>query len=94
MRRIYLPAFGGRVIAPSGDWLRVMPSGVRKIDVRLCIKADDSAIIFMSYTGRATAPPDAARRLTAGETLGPDQLHFVIAPTFETAAPVMAGSTT
>lgn len=27
------------------------------------------------------------RRLEAGETLRPDQLYFIIAPTFETAAP-------
>jgi len=81
------PAIRGEVIAPSGDWLRVMPGGARKLDVRLTIKADDGAIIFMSYTGRSRAPADAAKRLEAGETLGPDQLYFVIAPTFETAAP-------
>lgn len=82
------PAIRGEVIAPSGDWLRVMPNGARKLDVRLSIKADDGAIIFMTYTGRAAvAPADAARRLAAGETLGPDQFYFVIAPTFETAAP-------
>jgi Protein of unknown function (DUF3237) len=81
------PAIRGEVIAPSGDWLRVMPGGARKLDVRLSIKADDGAIIFISYTGRTLAPAEAARRLEAGETLGPDQLYFVIAPTFETAAP-------
>lgn len=81
------PAIRGEVIAPSGDWLRVMPNGARKLDVRLSIKADDGAIIFMTYTGRAVAPADAVKRLEAGETLGPDQLYFVIAPTFETSAP-------
>jgi Protein of unknown function (DUF3237) len=80
------PAIRGEVIAPSGDWLRVTPGGARRIDVRLTIKADDGAIIFVSYSGRSRAPADAARRLEAGETLGPDQLYFVIAPTFETAA--------
>jgi len=75
------------VIAPSGDWLRVMPGGARKLDVRLSIRADAGAIIFMTYTGRSRAPADAVRRLEAGETLGPDQFYFVIAPTFETAAP-------
>ena len=41
----------------------------------------------MTYTGRATPSAEAARRLEAGETLGPDQVHFVIAPTFETTSP-------
>jgi len=85
------PAIRGEVIAPSGDWLRVMPNGTRRIDVRLSIKTDDGAIIYMTYTGRAAAAPtEAAARLAAGETLGPDQFYFVIAPTFETAAPTYA----
>lgn len=85
------PAIRGEVIAPSGDWLRVMPNGTRRIDVRLSIRTDDGAIIFMTYEGRAaTAPADAAARLAAGETLGPDQFYFVIAPTFETAVPAYA----
>jgi hypothetical protein len=85
------PAIRGEVIAPSGDWLRVLPNGTRRIDVRLSIRTDDGAIIFMSYTGRATAAPaDAAARLAGGETLGPDKLYFIITPTFETAAPAYA----
>src|SRR5262245_65326916 len=56
------PAIRGEVIAPSGDWLRTMPNGARKLDVRLSIKADDGSIIFMSYTGRATSPAAAVRR--------------------------------
>src|SRR5262249_36368300 len=65
------PDIRGEIIAPSGDWLRVMPNGTRQVDVRVCIKTDDGAIIFMAYTGRAVAaPPDIAARLTAGETVG------------------------
>jgi len=82
------PSIRGEVIPPSGDWLRIMPGGTRRLDVRLSIRTDDGAIVFVSYVGRAAAAPaDAAARLAAGETLGPDQIHFVIAPTFETAAP-------
>jgi hypothetical protein len=80
------PAIRGEVIAPSGDWLRISPGGARKLDVRLTIKAEDGGIIYMSYTGRSRAPDAAALRLEGGETLGPDQLYFIIAPTFETAA--------
>jgi Protein of unknown function (DUF3237) len=56
------PSIRGEVIGPSGDWLRVMPNGARKLDVRLAIKADDGSIIFMSYTGRARASPGASRQ--------------------------------
>jgi hypothetical protein len=84
------PAIRGEVIAPSGDWLRVMPDGARKLDVRLSIRTDDGAFVFVSYAGRARAPAYAVKRLEAGKTLGPDQFYFVIAPTFETAAPAYA----
>ncbi|HVM86069.1 MAG TPA: DUF3237 domain-containing protein [Candidatus Binatia bacterium] len=85
------PSIRGVIIPPSGDWLRIMPGGARRLDVRLSIRTDDGAIVFVSYAGRAAAAPaDAAARLAAGETLGPDQVHFVIAPTFETAAPSYA----
>lgn len=80
------PAIRGEVIPPSGDWLRTMPGGVRKLDVRLSIRADDGSFIFISYAGRTVGSADAAKRLDAGETLGPDQLHFMIAPTFETTS--------
>ena len=84
------PALSGTVIAPSGDWLRVMPDGARKLDVRLSVRTDDGALVYIAYTGRARASADLVQRLEAGETLGPDRFYFVIAPTFETAAPAYA----
>src|SRR5262249_27930893 len=84
------PAIRGEVIPPSGDWLRVMPGGTRKLDVRISIRADDGAIIFMTYVGRSRATADVVQRLEPGETLGPAQLNFLIPPPFKTAAPAYA----
>lgn len=36
------PAIHGEVIAPSGDWLHVLPGGAQKIDVRLTTVAESS----------------------------------------------------
>lgn len=80
------PAIQGELIAPAADWLRVMPNGTCKLDVRMSIKADDGSIIFVSYTGRIVTPDRAAERALAGEVLGPDDLYFVTTPTFETAS--------
>lgn len=81
----------GEVIAPGADWLRIMPDGTRRLDVRLSIRTHDDAIIFVAYQGRAAAaPPEVAQRLAAGETLGPDQIYFLTTPTFETDAPAYA----
>ncbi len=85
------PRLRGEIVTPSGDWLRISPEGSRRLDVRLNIRTDDGALIFMAYTGRAAPASDAVTaRLAAGETLGPDALYFMIAPTFETAAPAYA----
>lgn len=81
------PAIQGEVIAPGADWLRVMPNGAYKLDVRMSIRADDGSIIYVSYTGRIVIPDQAAARALAGEVLGSDDLYFVTTPTFETASP-------
>ncbi len=80
------PAIRGELVPPGGDWLRSMPNGTQKLDVRLSIKADDGSIIFMTYTGRIAVPENAAERLKAGNPLGPEDAYFIIAPTFETSS--------
>lgn len=80
------PGIQGELIAPSADWLRIMPNGTLKLDVRLSVRADDGSIIFVTYTGRIVASSEATQRLEAGETLGPDELHFMTSPTFETTS--------
>lgn len=84
------PAIRGELIPPTGDWIRMMPNGTQKLDVRLSIKADDGSIIYVTYTGRIVVPSSVAARFTAGEVLGPDELYFVIAPTFETSSKTYA----
>src|SRR5580700_8721895 len=45
------PRIKGTILAPGGDWSRVQPSGASRLDVRLTIKTDDGALIYMSYNG-------------------------------------------
>jgi hypothetical protein len=40
----------------------------------------------MSYNGILRASSEANERLGKGETLGPDDMYFVTAPTFETSS--------
>lgn len=80
------PAIQGELIAPGADWLRVMPNGTRKLDVRMSIEADDGSIIFVSYAGRIVTLEHAKAREAAGEVLGPGDLYFVTTPVFETAS--------
>jgi hypothetical protein len=71
-------------MAPTADWLRTMSNGTLRVDTRMSIATDDSAQICAQYGGViAIAPADFAR-MTAGETLGADEMHFITAPVFQT----------
>ena len=78
------PRIKGRILAPTGDWLRALPGGSLRVDARMSIETDDGAQIHVQYGGViAIAPADFAR-MAAGETLGADEMHFITAPLFQT----------
>jgi len=81
------PKIKGTLIAPGGDWFRVLPSGVSRLDVRATIKTDDGALIYISYNGVFKDSPQTEERAAKGEVLTADDLYFVIAPTLQTSAP-------
>lgn len=81
------PKISGKCIPPSGDWIRVMPSGAWRLDVRVSLLTDDGALIYMAYNGVIQQSKESAERLNKGEVLRTkDVPYFVTAPTFETAA--------
>jgi hypothetical protein len=78
------PRIKGRILAPTGDWLRALPGGTLRVDARMAIATDDGAQIYVQYGGViAIAPADFAR-MAGGETLTADEMHFVTAPLFQT----------
>jgi len=74
----------GKLLAPAADWLRVMPSGVFRLDVRGTIQTDDGALIYVSYGGAIQCNKEQADRLNAGQQLKADDCYFITAPTFQT----------
>lgn len=78
------PRIKGKLVAPSGDWLRVMPSGIFRLDVRETIQTDDGELIFMSFNGVIQCSKEQSDRFNAGGELKADDCHFINAPTFET----------
>jgi hypothetical protein len=80
------PRIKGTILPPGGDWSRVLPSGASRLDVRLTIKTDDGALIYMSYNGIFYDSKEAEDRAAKGEVLTSKDLYFVIAPTMQTAA--------
>ena len=71
---------------PGGDWLLFADDGSTRLDVRVILKTDDDAIIYMSYSGVRHGPPEIMARLAAGEVVDPSLVYFRMAPRFETGA--------
>ncbi len=45
------PKMSGTVVAPGGDWVTQRSDGSIKLDVRMTLKTNDDALIFVSYNG-------------------------------------------
>jgi hypothetical protein len=79
------PKINGAIIHPTADWLRVMPAGSLRIDVRMTVRTDDGALIYVSYNGIVSVARENFERMAKGAVLTSADMYFIIAPTFETA---------
>lgn len=87
------PKLRGEVLAGGGDWALFRPDGTMMLDVRLTLRTEDGALVYLSYGGRWTVPAelrgelaDPARR----HLVDPARYYFRTAPLFETGAPAYA----
>ena len=81
------PKISGKIIAPGGDWIRAMPSGVLRLDVRLTIETDDGAQIYMTYGGVVVGSKEATEALARSEVLNDKGLpYFITTPQFQTSS--------
>jgi hypothetical protein len=74
--------------AGGGDWLTIRRDGMAVLDVRITLRADDGAQIYMTYPGVGDLGTDGYERFLRGEM--PATLALRTAPTFRTAAPQYA----
>ena len=76
----------GRVLDPSADWVRIIPSDALRLrlDARVTIETDDHEIIYISYNGRMLCDKETTDRFRKGEALKVDDCYLISAPTFET----------
>jgi hypothetical protein len=80
------PKITGKLLAPGGDWLRVMPGGSYRLDVRGTFKTDDDALIYIAYNGVISLSKESFDRMRKGEILTSKDLYFITAPTMQTSA--------
>ncbi len=80
------PDLKGQVLPGGGDWVLVRRDGVSQLDVRITLRTDDGALIFVSYRGISTLAPEVRQRILKGEVVDPSEYYFRTAPFFETAS--------
>ena len=61
--------------------------GAMHPNVRLVLKTDDEALIYMSYTGIRHGSKEVMERIASGEEVDPSEYYLRNTPYFETSAP-------
>jgi hypothetical protein len=81
------PNISGSFIPPGGDWLRIMPSGALRLDVRATLKTDDGDLLYITYNGIIQHTESSAAKLQAGEKFTHKDIgYFITAPTVQTSS--------
>jgi hypothetical protein len=81
------PGINGFFTGGPCDWLRIMPSGVARLDVRATLKTDDGELIYITYNGIIKHSEKSYEKLVNGARITPeDGIYFITAPTFETTS--------
>ncbi|HEV7364973.1 MAG TPA: DUF3237 domain-containing protein [Gemmatimonadales bacterium] len=80
------PRLRGRILPGGGDWLLLRPDGVLELDLRITLKTDDQALIYMRFQGIRHGPPEVIAALGRAESVDPAKYYFRTLPSFETSA--------
>jgi Protein of unknown function (DUF3237) len=81
------PRLKGEVLSGGMDMKTVRTDGAMNPNVRLVLKTNDGALIFMHYTGVRHGSPEVMARIARGEVVPPNEYYLRNTPYFETAAP-------
>ena len=79
------PQINASIIQPAADWIQRTPDGSSRIDVRLTLKTDDGALIYVSYNGVIRHTETGRDRLAKGEIVTSTDSYAMTAPTFRTS---------
>jgi uncharacterized protein DUF3237 len=77
----------GDILNGGSDAIWVQASGRTLLDVRLMLRTDDGAAIYLQYRGVRNGPEAVMRRLAAGQPVDPAEYYFRTVILFETGDP-------
>ena len=81
------PRMRGELLPGGMDMKTLRADGAMVPNVRLVLRTDDGALIFMHYTGIRHGSPEVMARIAAGEVVAPTEYYLRSSPYFETSAP-------
>lgn len=84
------PKLNGEIVPMSGaDWSLIRADGVGSLNVRMCLKTDDGAMIYVHWHGLMAFEPDeqdyALDFAKEDDPQGAQRYYFRASPQFETA---------
>lgn len=80
------PKLKGEVLPGGIDQKIFRADGAMNPNVRLILRTDDGALIYMHYTGVRYGTPEVMARIAAGEEVKPSEYYLRNTPYFETAS--------
>ena len=80
------PAIKATILSGGSDALLRRNDEAMQPDVRLTLKTDDSAIIFVTYRGLRHGPPEVMARIARDGNVGPDEYYLRNTIYFETGS--------
>lgn len=79
------PRIEGKLKAPAADWLRILPDGTMRLDVRGTIETADGALIYINYGGVIRHTELSLAKEQSGEIIADDEMYFVISVNMRTS---------
>lgn len=80
------PRLRGDLLPGGMDMKTLRADGSMVPNVRLVLRTDDGALIFMHYTGVRHGSPEVMARIARGEVVSPSEYYLRNTPYFETSA--------
>lgn len=74
----------GEVLPGGADWVLFDADGVARLDVRLTLRTDDDALIFVRYPGILVINERFSEAIQQGRMSEFDETHLLTQPLFET----------
>ena len=76
----------GSVLPHGADWVTARPDGVFQLDIRLTLRTDDGALVYVSSNGLFDIEAGKLGRLRKGEPIPASEYYFRTTLLFETGA--------